>query len=108
MLQDVAKRLDKAFQAFFHRVKAGEKPGFPRFKPVTRYDSFTYPQGGYAIVGNKLKLSKIGDIKIKLHRLAARQNQNLHHHRQKWQVLRLPILRSRSPTTATHRKANRR
>jgi transposase len=37
VLQDVAKRLDKAFQAFFRRVKAGEKAGFPRFKPATQY-----------------------------------------------------------------------
>lgn len=68
VLQDVAKRLDKAFQAFFRRVKAGEKPGFPRFKPATQYDSFTYPQGGYKLENNKLKLSKIGEVKIKLHR----------------------------------------
>ncbi|WP_281889690.1 transposase [Paenibacillus sp. YYML68] len=69
VLQDVAKRLDKAFQAFFRRVKLGEKPGFPRFKPASQYDSFTYPQGGYSITGNRLKLSKIGDVKINLHRL---------------------------------------
>ncbi|MEV2908668.1 transposase [Paenibacillus larvae] len=68
VLQDVAKRLDKAFQAFFRRVKHGETPGFPRFKPQQRYDSFTYPQGGHAIKGNKVRLSKIGDVKIKLHR----------------------------------------
>jgi len=49
-------------------MKAGEKPGFPRFKPATQYDSFTYPQGGYKLERNKLKLSKIGDVKIKLHR----------------------------------------
>lgn len=68
VLQDVAKRLDKAYQAFFRRVKNGEKAGFPRFKPVTQYDSFTYPQAGYSLSGNKLKLSKLGEVKIKLHR----------------------------------------
>jgi len=73
VLQDVARRLDKAFQAFFRRVKSGETPGFPRFKPPQRYDSFTYPQGGYAIRGNKLQLSKIGALKIKLHRPIAGQ-----------------------------------
>lgn len=41
VLQDVVKRLDKAFQAFFRRVKAGETPGYPRFKATGRYDSFT-------------------------------------------------------------------
>ncbi|WP_053958342.1 RNA-guided endonuclease InsQ/TnpB family protein [Sulfobacillus thermosulfidooxidans] len=68
VLQDVVKRLDKAFQAFFRRVKTGEKPGYPRFKSVSRYNSFTYPQGGYSINGNRLVLSKIGEVKIKLHR----------------------------------------
>lgn len=68
VLQDVAKRLEKAFQAFFRRFKVGEKPGFPRFKPATQYNSFTYPQGGFKLERNKLKLSKIGDVKIKLHR----------------------------------------
>jgi putative transposase len=33
-LQDVAKRLDKAFQGFFRRVKTREKPGYPRFKSL--------------------------------------------------------------------------
>lgn len=68
MLQDVAKRLDKAFHAFFRRVKNGEKPGYPRFKSFGRYHSFTHPQGGYAIEQGRVHLSKIGDVKIKLHR----------------------------------------
>jgi putative transposase len=32
VLQDVLARLDRAFQAFFRRVKAGQTPGYPRFK----------------------------------------------------------------------------
>src|SRR5260370_27406188 len=44
VLQDVLHRLDKTYQAFFRRVKAGEKPGCPRFRGKERYDSFTYPQ----------------------------------------------------------------
>ena len=66
--QDVLKRVDKAMQAFFRRVMHGETPGYPRFKSGDRYDSFTYPQGGFEIIGNRLHLSKIGYIKIKLHR----------------------------------------
>ena len=31
------RRLDRAFQAFFKRVKNGETPGFPRFKPFRRW-----------------------------------------------------------------------
>ena len=68
VLQDALKRLDKAFDAFFRRAKTGEKAGYPRFRSRSRYDSFTYPQSGFAIESGKLKLSKIGKVKIKLHR----------------------------------------
>lgn len=69
VLQDVLMRLDKAFQAFFRRVMNGEKPGYPRYKSGERYHSITYPQGGFEILhGKRLYLSKIGHIKIKLHR----------------------------------------
>lgn len=67
-LQDVTMRVDLAFQAFFRRVKAGETPGFPRFKGKGWYDSITYLQSGFALENNILTLSKIGDIKVKLHR----------------------------------------
>jgi putative transposase len=46
VLQDVLRRLDKTFQAFFRRVEAGETPGYPRFQGTGRYGSFTYPQYG--------------------------------------------------------------
>ena len=32
VLQNVAVRIDLAFQAFFRRVRSGEKPGYPRFR----------------------------------------------------------------------------
>lgn len=66
--QDVLRRVDKAMNAFFRRVMNGETPGYPRFKSAERYDSFTYPQSGYEIIGNRLHLSKIGHIKITRHR----------------------------------------
>jgi putative transposase len=72
VLQDVLHRLDKAFAAYFRRVKAGERPGYPRFQGVDRYHSFTYPQvgahGGAALDGGMLRLSKIGRIALRLHR----------------------------------------
>ena len=68
VLQDVLRRLDKSFKAFFRRVKAGEKPGYPRFKGRGWYKSFTYPQVGYKLEGSKLTLSKIGSIRIFKHR----------------------------------------
>lgn len=42
-LQQTLRRLDLAFQAFFRRVKAGQTPGFPRFKASARFSGFCYP-----------------------------------------------------------------
>jgi len=68
-LQDVLRKVDKTFKAFFARCKRGETPGYPRFKTWERYDSFTYPQGGYALThDDRVCLSKIGSIKVKQHR----------------------------------------
>jgi putative transposase len=67
VLQNVAVRVDLAFKAFFRRVKDGEKPGFPRFKG-DGYDSFTYPQSGFALAEKVVRLSKIGTVKAILHR----------------------------------------
>ncbi len=64
VLQDVNIRLDKAFQAFFAGLAR-----HPRFKRKGRYNSFTYPQrGGFRINGDRLRLSKIGSMKVRLHR----------------------------------------
>jgi len=68
VLQDVLKRLDKAFQNFFRRVKRGEKPGYPRFKAEDRFNSFTFTQSGFKIEGGKLVVSKIGAIRLIQHR----------------------------------------
>lgn len=68
VLQEVAVRLDLGFRAFFRRIKTGEKPGYPRFRGKFRYDSFTYPQAGFKLLKNVVQLSKIGGVKIKLHR----------------------------------------
>jgi len=68
VLQNAQMRVDLAFKAFFRRVKAGENPGYPRFKGKGRYDSFTYPQYGFTLDGDRLHLAKIGDVQVVLHR----------------------------------------
>lgn len=68
VLQNVQERVDLAFKAFFRRVKAGEKAGYPRFRGYGRYDSFTFKQFGFKLLENGLFLSKIGAMKIILHR----------------------------------------
>ncbi len=68
VLQNVAVRLDLAFKAFFRRVKASEKPGYPRFRGRDRYDSFCYPQSGFRLDGTRVFLSKIGHVRAIVHR----------------------------------------
>ena len=78
VLQEVCKRVDLAFSAFFRRVKSGEKPGYPRFRGRGWYDSFTYPQTGFTLCHNGLLLSKIGRIKIVQHRPIEGKIKTLH------------------------------
>src|SRR5262249_330356 len=44
--QATLRRLDRAFQAFFRRVKAGGTPGYPRFKGRNRFDTVEFPSYG--------------------------------------------------------------
>ncbi len=69
--QQLLRRVDKAFKAFFARVKRGDKPGFPRYQAKRRFDSIEFR------VGDGLTLKKdgrigltgiAGAIKIKRHR----------------------------------------
>ena len=73
-MQHTLRKLDKAFRAFFRRVKVGETPGYPRFKGRNRFHSFEYTYGD----GCKLRfddqerallyVQNVGEIKIKYHR----------------------------------------
>lgn len=70
ILQVVVTDLDKAFQAFFRRVKAGETAGYPRFKGRHRFDSFGLKElgNGFRLDGRRLKLSGIGRVAVRWHR----------------------------------------
>ncbi|MFL5801655.1 MAG: RNA-guided endonuclease InsQ/TnpB family protein [Roseiflexaceae bacterium] len=71
VLQNVQVRVDLAFQAFFRRLKQGaEDVGYPRWKQFGRYDSIAYPQygNGVRLDGDRLIVSKIGAVKLMLHR----------------------------------------
>lgn len=70
--QDMLCRLDKAFKAFFRRLKQGEdEPGYPRFKGRNRFDSITFPAYGDGIKlrDNRLYILNVGEVKIKMHRV---------------------------------------
>ena len=72
--QQLLRRLDKAYRAFFRRLKAGEKPGFPRFKGANHFHSLEYKHGdGCKLFDDKtgralFYLQNIGNIKVKFHR----------------------------------------
>ena len=69
VLQDCIGRVKKAFDRYIKSDKAGKRSGKPRFKGVGRYRSFTYTQMSQdCIKGNRITLSKIGEVKIILHR----------------------------------------
>lgn len=96
-IQQRLRRLDKAFTAFFRRVKAGETPGFPRFKGRHRFHSLEYRYGN----GCKLRTAEggrmmfyvqnVGGIKVKYHRpLPGLRDQADRHQAQLAQVVRVP------------------
>ena len=60
------RRLHRAFQAFFRRVKAGEKPGYPRFRSRDRYQSFGL--GRARVDGDRVHVPKLGAVKFRRYR----------------------------------------
>ncbi len=71
--QAVLRQLDRAFAAFFRRIKRGEKPGYPRFRSARRFDTLTWTMkgnaGGVALTDHgRLRLQGIGCMKVKWHR----------------------------------------
>ena len=70
ILQVVVQDLDKAYQAFFRRVKSGEIAGYPRFKGRNRFDSFGLKEygNGFKIDGRRLRVTGIGRLRVRWHR----------------------------------------
>jgi putative transposase len=68
VLQNISKRIRDAYHGFLARRDAGLKAGRPRYKSADRYKSMTYPQSGFKVEGDMLVLSKIGSMRIRLHR----------------------------------------
>ena len=71
--QATMRRLHEAFEAFFRRLKTGEKPGYPRFKGQDRFNSFAFPSyyprtDGVKLIGDRLRVQHVGLIRVKLHR----------------------------------------
>jgi putative transposase len=70
--QATLRRLDKAMAAFYRRCKAGQTPGYPRFRAGDRWDSVDWPKDGDGCrwkpgVG-RVHLQGIGHVKVHAHR----------------------------------------
>jgi putative transposase len=66
------RRLNKSFDGFFRRVKAGQTPRYPRFKGKAWFDSVEWPKGGdgarWLPEQRRIYLQGIGQVKVHLHR----------------------------------------
>lgn len=68
-IQQTLRRLDKAFAAFFRRVRTGEKPGFPRYKGRGWFKSICYVYNdGIRLKGDRLYVQQAGSIRMFQHR----------------------------------------
>lgn len=74
--QATLRRLDKAFAAFFRRIKTGEKPGYPRFQGVGHFDTVIFPKDGDGCRWDstphdphtRVRLKGVGHIRVHQHR----------------------------------------
>lgn len=74
--QATLRRLDKAFAAFFRRIKAAETPGYPRFRSDKRFDTVDFPKNGDGCRWDatphepvtRIRLQGVGHVKVHQHR----------------------------------------
>uniref|UniRef100_A0AAU1U0S2 Transposase n=1 Tax=Streptomyces sp. NBC_00119 TaxID=2975659 RepID=A0AAU1U0S2_9ACTN len=77
--QATLRRLDKAFVAFFRRIKTGDKPGYPRFRGVNWFDTVDFPKDGDGCRWNstphdrvtRVRFQGVGHVKVNQHRAVA-------------------------------------
>ena len=87
------RRLDRAFEAFFRRVKAGETPGYPRFKSAHRFDSVVWPADGdrcrFKAEAGRVYLQGVGDVKVSAHRQVEGRVKTVQVHREgrRWMLV---------------------
>jgi putative transposase len=93
--QQTLRRLDRAFQGFFQRVRAGRRAGHPRFKTAARWDSVDFvdrdgarwrdPEGRWAVA----YFQGVGQMKVKAHRLVVGRVRTLRLKREarRWYVI---------------------
>ena len=65
-LQDALRQLDQAYQNFFRRVKAGEKPGYPRFKKKHDHRKSYRTNSNIKVLDKAVQLPKLGKVKCRI------------------------------------------
>lgn len=91
--QATLRRLNKSFDGFFRRVKAGQKAGYPRFKGKARFGSVEWPKDGdgarWLPDARRVYLQGIGQVKVHMHRQVAGQVKTIHVKRQgrRWMLV---------------------
>jgi putative transposase len=108
--QATLRRLNRAFAAFFRRVRAGETPGYPRFKPAHRFASVEWPKDGdgcrWRPDTRRVHLQGIGQVKVTVHRAVEGRIKTIQVRRQgrRWMLIlscdQIPT-RPLEPTRAT-------
>ncbi|MGW1734225.1 RNA-guided endonuclease InsQ/TnpB family protein [Streptomyces sp. NPDC001999] len=74
--QATLRRLDKAFAAFFRRIRAGQTPGYPRFRWVNWFDTVEFPKDGDGCRWDstphdrvtRVRFQGVGHVKVNQHR----------------------------------------
>ncbi|MEU9719043.1 transposase [Streptomyces sp. NPDC047976] len=74
--QATLRRLDKAFAAFFRRIKSGDTPGYPRFRGVNWFDTVDFPKDGDGCRWDstphdpvtRVRFQGVGHVKVNQHR----------------------------------------
>ena len=109
--QATLRRLNKAFAGFFRRVKAGQTPGYPRFKGVARFDGVEWPRDGdgarWLPEQRRVYLQGVGQVKVHLHRQVAGRVKTIQVKRQgrRWMLVLCCDDVPASPLPATGRQA---
>jgi putative transposase len=84
--QATLRRLNRAFAGFFRRVRAGQTPGYPRFKPAHRFDSVEWPKDGdgcrWRPDSRRVYLQGIGQVRATVHRQVHGRVKTIQVHRQ--------------------------
>jgi putative transposase len=65
--RDSLIRIERAYKGFYSRIKSGLKAGLPRYRSLSRYDSFKVEKRSFHYAENMVTIAKLGTFKTKTH-----------------------------------------